>query len=300
MRKHFNLYITTVIATLMVCLGSMQVFAAGQAQNNIETITIDENLERENSVQADISWKTKQDKGQWIEDLGIAGDAKSLILVINNLDKEDANAIPNADAGLDEELRKSIAKIHRLDGKSKLSYFSKGTEGEWSEVYSVECFISGGMMHKNTDIYGVYEPVSTFGLIKNPGSLLPYRILGSDDYWSVNPESETYGEIFTPEKAYIKPEMAVNLRGLKSYSNYSLILHPEEAYASCPPLVVNCMQLESNNDLLSGIQMPEDHLRMMIQSIDKATKVVIAGSLDELEEMQGYLEEMQWNSAEGE
>ena len=288
MRKHFNKCLAAMVLVLTMALGSMQVLAS-EYRPVVETITLDESLEWDLDMPVDISWKTKQDNGQWIEELGIARDAKSLILVINNLDKEDPDAIPayvsDADFGSDAAKKRTIAELHRMDGKSKLSYFSKDEDGIWSEVFSVECYISGGMMFGKEDVYGVYEPVSTFGILANPGSLLPYRILGSDDYWSVDPESENFGVIFNPEKAYMKPEKAVNLRGLKSYANYGLILHPEEEYASCPPLVINCMQAETNNSILSGIHMPEDQLRMMIQSIDKESKFVITNSLAELETM---------------
>ena len=284
MRKHFNKYVSALVLVFTMVLGSMQVFATENAPT-VETITLDENLEWNADMPVDISWKTKQDKGQWIEEIGIAGDAKSLILVINNLDKEDPEALPAYVSGREEERKKSIAEMYRLDGKSKLSYFSKGMDGEWSEIFSVECFISGGMKLDKEAVYGVYEPVSTFGILENPGSLLSYRVLDFDDYWSINPEDVNFGSIFSLENGYLKPENAVNLKGLKSYSNYGLILHPEEDYSLCPPLVVNCMQTESNSDVLSGIQMPEENLRMLIQSIDKETKFVITNSLSELETM---------------
>lgn len=277
-----------MVLVLTMALGSMQVLAS-EYRPVVETITLDESLEWDLDMPADISWKTKQDHGQWIEKLGIAQDAKSLILVINNLDKEDPDAIPshisNVDRGPDVHKLKHVEETDCLDGKSKLSYFSKDEDGKWSEVFSAECFISGGVMFEKEETHGVYEPVSTFGILKNPGSLLPYRTLGADDYWSLDPESENFGVIFKPEKAYTKPEKAVNLRGLKSYSNYGMILHPEEEYSSCPPLVINCMQLDTKMGSFSGICMPQDYLRMMIQSIDNETKFVITSSLAELETM---------------
>lgn len=288
MCKKLNRYLAVLVLAFTMVIGSAQ---AVMAENNpvVETITLDESLVWDSDMPVDISWKTKQDHGQWIEELGIARDAKSLILVINNLDKEDTDAIPAYVSGADlentPESKKAIIEAHRLDGKSKLSYFSKDEDGKWSEVFSVECFISGGMMFEKEDVYGVYEPTSTFGILGNPGSLLSYRILGSDDYWSVNPEDPNFGKIFTPEKAYLKPENAVNLRGLKSYANYGMILNPEDDYSSCPPIVINCMQMETNDGILSGIHMPEDQLRMMIQSIDQETKFVITNSLSELETM---------------
>ena len=48
----------------------------------------------EDEVPVDLSWKTQQDKGRWIDEMGIAGDSKSLILVINNLEMESSEEIP--------------------------------------------------------------------------------------------------------------------------------------------------------------------------------------------------------------
>ena len=155
MRKHLNRYFAVLVLAFTMVLGSTQI---AMAENNpmVETITLDESLAWDSDMPVDISWKTKQDKGQWIEEMGIAGDAKSLILVINNLDKEDPNAIPSYIFASDYEARvergKNVAAMHRLDGKSKLSYFSKGEDGAWSEVFSVECFISGGAMLEKEDI----------------------------------------------------------------------------------------------------------------------------------------------------
>ena len=42
----------------------------------------------------DLSWKTQQDKGRWIDEMDIAGDSKSLILVINNLETEGGEEVP--------------------------------------------------------------------------------------------------------------------------------------------------------------------------------------------------------------
>ena len=284
MRMHLNKYLTVMTLILILVFGTMQVYAE-EMSPVIETITLDEDMDWDNDIPADISWKTSQDKGQWIEEWGIAKDATSLVLVINNLDKEDPNAIPLQEDEAGEEKRKSIASWNRLQGKSRLFYFSKGADGEWSETFSLECFISGGSVAKKEDLYGVYEPVSTFSSIGNPGSLLPYRGLSVLDYWSLDPESENYGSIFSVEKSYIKPERAVNLSSLKSYSNYGMILHPEEEYSSCPPLVINCQQTQSNNDVLCGFQMPQENLRMMIQSIDKATRFFIVENLADLENM---------------
>lgn len=315
MRKHVYTYLTAAVLFVFLMMGNLQVFAAETekiaeidrtaetettevvektaeieeiAENEMMseqevTIVLDETLLPERVVPADLKWKTEQDKGQWIEDMGIADDASSLILVINNLDKEDPEAIPTVEQISPKRKHEWYAQQKRVDGKSRLLYFSKGMDEEWAEVFSVDCYISGGEWFEKTDLYGEYEAISAFGLCENPGSLLPYKTIAMDDYWSLNPESEDYGSIFSIEKTYEKPVDALNLQGMKAYSNYGLILNPNEEESSKPVLMINCQQTESNHDMVSGIQMPQEHLRMLIQSIDSETKFMIIGSLSDLE-----------------
>ena len=274
MRKHFYRYITGMLLAMTLMIGSIQTFAA-EFHFPVETITLDETFSQAYIVPTDISWKTKQDKGQWIEDLGIAEDAKSLILVLNNLDKEEPDTIFTA----------SIESWNNKQGKSRLFYFSKGTEGEWDETFSVECYISGGRYLDKEDIYGVYEPVSSFGELVNPGSLLSYKTLTVNDYWTADPEDENYGSIYTAEESYEAPGHAINLSTLKGHSNYGMILHPQDDTSVCPPLVINCQQPNGSSDVLPGFCMPQEYLRMMIQSIDKETKVYIIENLANLEQI---------------
>ena len=259
---------------MALMFGSMQTLAA-VTDMPVDTITLDETLSQDHIVAADISWKTAQDKGQWIKDLGIAEDVKSMLLVINNLDKEDPDTILTA----------SLASWNKIQGKSRLFYFSKSADGDWNETFSVECYISGGRYLDKEEIYGVYKPVSSFGALANPGSLLSYKSLSLHDYWTTDPEDENYGSIFTIPQFYEKPEQAVNLSSLKAYSNYGMILHPQDESTDCPPLVINCQQLEGNNDALAGFCMPQEHLRMMIQSIDEETNVYIVENLADLEQI---------------
>ena len=322
MRKHFTFFSLIFLFVLVMSFGSIPVFAAetnlainettnenvneitnevtneitnevaNEAANEsdlseipIETITLDESLVCEQIIHADISWKTENDKGKWIEELGIANDTNSLILIINNLDKNDEEALPGTEKNSAKEFRKQKAEDERKYGKSRLFYFSKSTEAEWIELLSVDCYISGGGVLEKEALYGAYTPVSTFGMFENPGSLLPYKKLESSDYWTMDPKHESYGSIYCQENRYINEPLSVNLEGLKSYSYYGMILHPEEVYGSCPPLIINCQQTDSNNDLLGGIQMPLKKLRMMIQSIENNTRFIIAESMEDLADM---------------
>lgn len=287
MRKHWNKFLTVWLLAAAMTMGSMTAFA-NETSPVVETITLDEGLNWESTVPADLGWKTAQDKGQWIEEMGIAKDMTSLILIIDNQDKEDPYAIPalaigNADE--DKAQEKNHEEKTRSAGNSRLSYFSKGMDGEWSEVFSVDCYLSSGAFHDKTALYGAYEPVRAFGNYENPGSLLPFRSLSSCDFWALNPEDEQYGSIFTVDSLLEKPKQAVSLEQMKDCTSYGMILCPEADYASCPVLMINCQQKGIDHEAVSGIGMPMEYVRMLIQSIDSETRIVIANSLDEMKDM---------------
>ena len=48
----------------------------------METQTADD------EVAVDLGWKTQQDKGRWIDKMGIADDVNSLVLIINNIEDD--------------------------------------------------------------------------------------------------------------------------------------------------------------------------------------------------------------------
>lgn len=299
MRKHFNKWMVAILVALTVLLSSTPVFAAEliidentnsvsdveiitDAECLVETITLDESIVWNSDIPADLGWKTSQDKGQWIEELGIAKDAKSLILVLNNLDKEDADALPILSRNGEKERLKLLAEYNKKQGNSRLMYFSKNPDGEWMVIFTVDCYISGGEKLEKEAIYGAYSPVSTFGKFENPGSLLPYKKLLANDYWTLDMEHESYGSIYSMERPCVKGKDEINLDVLKTHTNFGMILEPEDEFFACPHLIISCQQTESKNCQLSGIQMPQEKLRMMIQSIDTETRFVIAESIDEL------------------
>lgn len=284
MREHFNKFLTAMLLAAAMMSEAVTVFAA-ETEPAVDTIIIEQETVWDGEIPADLSWKTKQDKGKWIDELGIAEDVNSLILVINNLDKADPEAIPEQGTDVEKEKKKEWAGLRRINGKSRFSYFSKNPDDEWQEVFSVDCYISGGEALDNETIYGIYTPQSTFGIKDNPGSLLPFREITVDDYWFLEPENENYGSIYRNESSKAKPEGAINLEGMKAYSNFGIVVMSEDEECESPALIINCQQSNRNDDTLSGIQMPETYVRMLIQSIDEDTRIIIAGSLEELGEM---------------
>lgn len=287
MRKHLRNIVAVMSAVCALGLICGQAFAA-ETEPAVDTITIDSEDMWVEDVPADLCWKTSQDKGQWIEELGIGEDVNSLILIINNLDKGDPDALPNQEA-LKNKTEKKTKKA--ADGKSRMTYFTRNADGEWEALFNMDCYISGGDTLEKENVYGVYAPVITFGLKEDPGSLLPFHAVGPNDFWILDPESEDYGMIYTTSRREEKPLGSISLEGLKSFSNYGMILHSETDQKECPALMINCQQREAGDDTICGIQMPQSYLRMLIQTVDEDTRVLIAGDLEDLKPAEGETEQ---------
>lgn len=289
MREHFkNIGAVFLTAVFFVAAG-FQAFAAQvpEIKSVVDTIVLDSDMVWDDEIPADLGWKTKQDKGQWINDLKVAEDVDSIIFVINNLDKEDLQALPRQakeETVTSGNAKKKVKKTN-VTGKSRLSYFSRhGNEG-WDEIFSVDCFISGDEENEKETAYGIYYPDTAFGIKDNPGSLLPYKALTSRDYWITDTEDESFGDIYTWTYHEKRPESAVKMENLKTFCNYGMILKAENEDSGYPALVVNCLQNVSANNSFLGLQIPETYMRMLIQSLDENTRIVVTDGYESLSEM---------------
>ncbi|MCI8511649.1 MAG: hypothetical protein HFE83_06585 [Lachnospiraceae bacterium] len=282
MRKHVYKIVSALCTSFLLMQAACLPVWAAARQREVDTLTLETEEAAEEDIAVDLGWKTEQDKGRWIEEMGIAGDCKSLVLVINNLNKkpEDAVNMALADAeGKERPRRRDVA------GNSRLYYLNKDENGDWNQVFAINCIISGGPEEDET-IYGAYRLESAFGSLDNPGSLTPYHSLSERDYWIMDPQSEHYMTIFRAGTSGLKTEkteLAVRLEEMRAYSNYGMILRAEGGGG--PSLIINCQQADTVDRTFGGIQLSESYVRMLIQSIDQETRIMIAGDVEDLEGM---------------
>lgn len=287
MREHFK-YISVLLLAAAVLL-SNGIRTLAETKTAVDTIVMNTDIIGDEEVPTDYSWKTKQDKGQWLSELKVAEDIDSLILVINNLDKEDPYELPRQEdeqqTPFGDTKEESEEEKDDITGKSRFSYYTRHGEDGWHEIFSVDCFISGDDESGNEAVYGVYYPDSSFGIKSNPGSLLPYQLLTNLDYWVPNPESDDFGTICTVPSIAERPRGGIRLKKLKTLCNYSLILRAEKEDAGYPALVLNCLKNDKADDTFCGIQLSETYVRMLVQSIDENTRIVVTNGYENLSEM---------------
>jgi len=259
---------------------SQTVALAAMPTQAVDTILLEPETAMEDDVPVDLSWKTKQDKGKWIEEMGIAGDSKSLVLIVNNIgEDEKEKVLVQSEDGTIKEKKKTDAA-----GNSRLFYYSKGSDEHWREVFATNCYVSGGS-GEDSDIYGAYEMESSFGSQENPGSLVPYHQITSKDYLTTDLDDENFGRIYTAGPKGVPGETYVNLEEMKAFSNFGMILKPEYEGDAYPALVVNCQQARTNDRTFCGVQLEESYLRILIQSIDQDTRILISGTVEDMEGM---------------
>ena len=279
MRKRLHRLLMMITAAILTVSMGVTCFAAPEKTAR-DTIYLEPEAGWEDEVPVDLSWKTQQDQGRWIDAMGIAGDANSLIVILNNMGNGSEQEIPR----YQPENKITMSRKRKEVGNSRLHYYSRSTEGQWSEVFAVNCNISGGAEDESS-IYGVYRLDSAFGSEKDPGSLVPYHKLTFRDYWVTDTQDENFGSIFTATSKDIKKEAYIRLEDMRAFSNYGMILKPEEDGEAYPALVVNCQQPSVKDNTFSGIQLIQTYVRMLIQSIDSGTRIMITDNLEYLEEL---------------
>ena len=84
MRK--RLYAIFLALTAAIGISGGTVFGAAKT-TQVDTITL-ETQTADDEVAVDLGWKTQQDKGRWIDKMGIADDVNSLVLIINNIEDD--------------------------------------------------------------------------------------------------------------------------------------------------------------------------------------------------------------------
>ena len=271
-----------IVLALTAAVGISGGTASGAVRSaQVDTITMDAEMP-DDEVEVDLGWKTQQDKGRWIDKMGIADDVNSLVLIINNIENDTDTVKTNTGNGSSDKVVK--VKRKQLPGNSRMLYLSRTEKGDWQENFSVNCYISGGQ-DEDSDIYGVYRLESAFGSENDPGSLVPYQKLTSDDYWITDPEVDGFGVITAKKPSGLLSTQYVNLEEMRAFSNFGMILKPEEGSEGYPALVVNCQQSGAKNKSFCGIQLAQSYVRMLIQSMDSGTRIMIAGEVEDLEDM---------------
>lgn len=210
--------------------------------------------------------ENKMESGIDIARLKAAQDADQVIVVVGT--------------GMDS------ARIHA-------SYFTKAEDGSWNEEFSVPgyCGYNGMAADKRegdrrTPV-GTYGFTRSFGILQDPGSILPYKVLDEYDYWVDDSASSYYNQMVSAKTTPVTWRSAEHLIKVNPCYNYSIALDYNAACVPGKGSAIFLHGLHPTKTWTEGcIAIPEENMKTLVQQVDAETRIVIVSGLAELEYME--------------
>ena len=127
---------------------------------------------------------------------------------------------------------------------------------------------------------GVYSFDLAFGLLEDPGSVLPYHQIIGGDIWVDDPASAYYNRLVNTSSVSKDWASGENLIQASPYYNYALNLTYN---ADCVPgegsaIFLHCFMDSSHKGSSGCICLPQERVKELIKSVTPDTRIVIVGS----------------------
>lgn len=208
----------------------------------------------------------KRESGIEIERLAAAQETDKVIVVVG--------------AGMDS------SSIHA-------AYFTKSGEGVWNEEFYVPgyCGFNGMSVEKKegdrrTPV-GTYGFTRAFGILEDPGSILPYKVLDEYDYWVDDSASEYYNQMVSAKTVPVTWRSAEHLIQVDPCYNYSIALDYNSGCVPGAGSAIFLHGLHPTKTWTEGcIAIPEENMKTLVRQVDAGTRIVIvpdASGLDYVE-----------------
>ena len=167
--------------------------------------------------------------------------------------------------------------------RATVTYYKKQSDGSWEQEFSVPAIYGrNGGTHDKTEgdgktPFGAYRFTMAFGTKENPGSILPYHQLTSNDFWVDDPGSAYYNRLVDVSQTVRDWDSAEDMSRQGVSYNYGLALNYNE---DCTPgkgsaIFLHCYTKSNDSGSAGCIRIPEDNMRQLIQSVDANTRIVI-------------------------
>lgn len=165
----------------------------------------------------------------------------------------------------------------------QVAYFKKGADGVWNEEFFVPGYCGhNGMADDKREgdrrtPTGMYSFTSAFGIRENPGSVLPYKLLDSYDYWVDDSSSRYYNQMVSTKDTKKDWNSAEHLIGVSPQYNYSIALDyntKERTPGKGSAIFIH--GYHTWKTWTEGcIAIPEENMKTLIQNVDSDTRIVI-------------------------
>lgn len=179
------------------------------------------------------------------------------------------------------------------DGGSKVtvSCHVKKEDGQWTELFQTTGVYGKNGAEKEKKEgdgktpLGTYQFTMSFGTRENPGSILNYHKITPADYWVDDSESKFYNQLVNTKETKRDWRTAEWMAGGSPYYNYGLALNYN---TDCIPgkgsaIFLHCMKSAADTGSAGCIRIPEEQMKLLIQSVDENTRIVIVSDISQLE-----------------
>ena len=131
---------------------------------------------------------------------------------------------------------------------------------------------------------GTYSFTLAFGLLENPGAILPYHLIREGDRWVDDPASAYYNQLVNTAQTPADWNSAENLPARSPYYNYALALNYNE---ECVPgkgsaIFLHCYTASPDNGSAGCIRLPQERMEQLLRTVTENTRIVIAPNLESL------------------
>ncbi len=198
-------------------------------------------------------------------------------LVPETLPDRDVLSDPAVAADTDQ-----VIVVRGLGGSAVRAAYYRVRNGEWSQVFETAgvwglggCTREKAEGDKKTPC-GVYRFNAAFGILDDPGTVLPYHKVTEADYWVDDPQSSHYNRMVDAGQVEKDWNSAEHLIDVSPYYNYALSLtYNEEAVPGKGSAIFLHCTAEGYPGSSGCICIPEPEMKQIIQNADERTKIVI-------------------------
>ncbi len=172
-----------------------------------------------------------------------------------------------------------VSAVSRTTSSATLQYFRK-SGGQWKEVIHTKAYIGKNGLGKtaegdNKTPVGLYHFTMVMGIASNPGTIMPYHQIDSNDYWCGGPN---YYNQFVDED--VQPHLCskVNDEHLITYTQQyqylaALDYNPENIYGKGSAIFLHCT---GSNPYTAGcIAVSKSDMKKLMKKIDESTVIII-------------------------
>ena len=175
-----------------------------------------------------------------------------------------------------------ILVVRGQGGASVRVAYYREESGAWSQVFGTEgvwglngCTDDKREGDKKTPC-GVYHFNQAFGILDDPGAVLPYHKVTEDDYWVDDPDSRHYNRMVNASQVEKDWNSAEHLIQVSHYYNYALSLtYNEEAVPGKGSAIFLHCTAEGYPGSSGCICIPEPEMKTILCQADERTKIVI-------------------------